>query len=139
MRSAVGALGTLVLFFGITGAALGSRVEAGASAPSFVAHGAGNDGEGPVTLTLRGSPGSGPHAVEVVKVHRFHFANGCAVNGSTLVPSMTLDSSDHFYYVARGFTVQGTFENSDTQATGTARVEQGGCDSGVLAFSINMS
>jgi hypothetical protein len=51
---------------------------------------------------------------------------------------MTLDSSGHFDLVGRGFTVQGTFEQSDSQVSGTARVDRGGCDSGVLTFTVKL-
>jgi hypothetical protein len=136
MRSAVGALVTLALMLGISGTALGSRVEAGGAAPSATF--TGNDGEGPATLTFLAQPGEGRHPVEIDKVHRFRFANGCSVNGSTVPVDMTLDSSGHFDYVARGFTVQGTFANSDSQASGTARVDRGGCDSGVLTFTATL-
>lgn len=75
MRSAVGALVTLALVLGVTGAALGSRVEVGASAPpsTFI----GNDGEGPTTLTFLANPGTGRDPVEIDKVHHFRFANRC--------------------------------------------------------------
>jgi hypothetical protein len=136
MRSAVGALVTLALVLGICSTALGSRVEVGAGALSATF--TGNDGEGPANLTFLDEPGEGRHPVEIDKVHRFRFANGCSVNGSTVPVDMTLDSSGHFDYVARGFTVQGTFAESDSQASGTARVNRGGCDSGVLTFTVTL-
>ena len=136
MRLAVGALVTLVLALGISGTALGSRVEVGAGALSATF--TGNDGEGPTKLTFLAQPGDGRHPIEVDKVHRFRFANGCSVNGSTVPVDMTLDSGGHFDYVAHGFTVQGTFEDSDNQASGTARVDRGGCDSGVLTFTVTL-
>jgi hypothetical protein len=136
MRSAVGALVTLALMLGMSGTALGSRVEVGAS--SLSATFVGNDGEGPANLTFLAEPGEGRHPVEIDKVHRFRFANGCSFNGTTVPVDMTLDSSGHFDYVAHGFTVQGTFANSDSQASGTARVDRGGCDSGVLTFTVTL-
>jgi hypothetical protein len=136
MRSALGALVTLALMLGISQSALGSRVEVGAGALSATF--AGNDGEGPTNLTFLDEPGEGRHPIEIDKVHRFRFANGCSVNGSTVPVDMTIDSSGHFDYVARGFTVQGTFAQSDSQASGTARVDRGGCDSGVLTFTVTL-
>ena len=136
MRSALGALVTLALMLGISGTALGSRVEVGGAAPSATF--TGNDGEGPTMLTFVAQTGNGRHFVEIDKVHRFRFANGCSENGSTVPVDMTLDSSGHFDYVAHGFTVQGTFEESDSRASGTARVNRGGCDSGVLTFTVTL-
>jgi hypothetical protein len=132
MRLAAGALVILAVALGVPAAAIGSRVEAGAGAPSTDF--AGNDGAGPITFQLWNQEGTGKHPHNTLTVRQLRFANSCALGGTKVSAKLGVDSSGHFDQVGHGITLQGTLTDSDSAVTGTVRIDRG-CDSGVLTFS----
>jgi hypothetical protein len=115
--------------------AFGAQIGVGSGAPpNKVIKFAGHESDGAVTFRLLIWSGSGLPTSE--EVGSFTFADRCSATGSTEVKvRIHVGSNRLFDYLAHGVRVSGGLNKPLTQAGGSVRVIQTGCDTGSLHFS----
>jgi hypothetical protein len=115
--------------------ALAAHIGVGSPAPpNKVIKFAGSESAGAVTFKLLTWSGSGLPTERALG--SFSFADTCAASGSTNVKvRIDVGSNLRFNYLVHGVRVSGSFNKKLTQAGGSVRVIQSGCDTGSLHFT----
>ncbi|MGO9906483.1 MAG: hypothetical protein ACLP4R_16610 [Solirubrobacteraceae bacterium] len=127
------------LFLLLPGAAIAGEIGVGSGAPpNKVIRFAASESSGAVTFRLLIWSGSVlPTSREVGS---FTFADPCAATGSTKVKvRINVGSNLLFNYRAHGVRVSGGLNKKLTQAGGSVRVIQSGCDTGSPHFTATQS
>lgn len=127
------------LFLLLPGAAIAGQIGVGSPAPpTQVVRFAGSESAGAVTFRLLTWRGSGLPTSR--QIGSFTFADPCAATGSTKVKvRINVGANLLFNYRAHGVRVSGGLNKKLTQAGGSVRVIQSGCDTGSLPFTATQS
>ena len=136
MRTAVKTLGVVVaLLAPSTGVAFGHMI-GHRPAPRIVVSYKGSDAAGRVTFKLHGRRITPLGSLIPIDITNFHFANRCSATGTTVAAAIAVGPKHGFGYHASGISIRGSFSGSRyANASGTARIRTGTCDSGPLTFS----